>query len=514
MRPNMTKSDDVPIGLKGLLRGLWSQEGTLGQKAVRGGFWVMGSTGVGRMLGMVQTIILVRLLVPEDFGIMRVAGFLLAAMMTFTETGMSAAVIQRKDIDDATLDTAWTIQIVREMILFAAVFLVAPWAARFYENPVICPILRVVGLRFLIGAFDNIGVALLRKELDFRRHELFEVTITVVSMVVTVVAAFILRSVWALAIGQVAFACARLAGSYVVHPYRPRVAFHWSRAVSLIRFGKHLLALSIVVFLKTQLDGAILGKMLGMEALGFYALAYALSNLPATWLITTTSGVTFSAYSKLQDDRRRLGRAFLRVLSINSVISVPAAAGLFVLAPEIVNVVYGAKYAPMIPAFRVLCFFGLLRSLAMMASPVFKGIGKPYLVTYVMAGNVVVMLGLIYPLTKAMGITGTAWATLIPYLAHVPVCFAIVCSTVGLEVFTVFRTLWAPTLASVLMVVTLQMLKGMAPQPSVIALGVLIAVGIAVYFCCLPLLGPRLVSDIRDLGKALLDRTASPSVRD
>jgi len=432
----------IVIRARAAMADLWRSEGSLSRKALRSGVWMMGSAASTHCLRFVQTVVLVRLLVPDDFGLMRIAGFVVAAMATFSQMGLGAAVIQRKDISRDILNTAWTLTLIRNVILYAAIFALAPWVAEFYRNPLISPILRVVSLRLLLSALGNsMGLVLLRKELDFRKHELFEIICNAGGIAMTIAAAWWLRSVWALAIGQLAFAFLRLAGSYIVHPFRPRPSINWAAARSLISFGKHILSAGVVVFLKTQLDDAILGRMKGTEALGFYTLAYALSNMPATFITHTISGVTFSAYSKIQDQRKRLGQAFLKTLRVNAALSIPAAAGLAVLAPEIVNVVYTPKYAAMIPCFIVLCIFGLLRSIGAQTGPVFTAIGKPYVVTWLVAGNLTIMLALIYPLTRAYGITGTAWATVIPSVGDTILALYLVCLFSGLSKLRIARAL-------------------------------------------------------------------------
>jgi len=491
-------------------RNLWSEEGSVGQKAVRSAVWVTASAGTTQGLAMVRTVILVRLLVPEDFGIMRVAGFLLAAMGVFTRTGMGQAIVQRKDVDEATLNTAWTIGVIRGVGLFAATFAVAPWVARFYENPLISPILRVIAFKFLIGAFANIGVTLLRKELSFRKHEMYEAATNFLGIAFTVAMAFWLRSVWALAFGHLGFALLGLIGSYMVHPYRPKLALHAEKAWPLIHFGKHLLASGIVMFLKTQLDDAIVGKMLGMEALGFYALAYRLSNLPARWITSTIGAVTFPAYSKLQDDRKRLGQAFLRVLRLNTALVMPAAAGLFVLAPDIVRVVYGEAYMPMVSAFRALCLFGLLRSLAATTDSVFTAVGKPHIVTVLVTANLCIMLALIYPLTKAYGIAGTAWATVVPNLMLWPLNFGLVSHLTKLPGRQMLRVVAAPVFSSSAMVGLISVVRVSVEGVHAAALVGLVLAGAVFYFGLLfPISGESRRSILDIAGKVLSTPRAS-----
>jgi len=508
MRNSETKLGRFKGLLGRLVRGLWSQEGSIRQKVVRGTVWTFGSHGVTRLLGMLQTIILVRLLLPADFGTMRIAGFLLAAMGIFTRTGMDRAIIQRKEIDEETLNTAWTIEIGRNLLLFLAVFFAAPWAARFYQNPLISPILRLIAVRFLLAGFRNIGVKLLGKELRFRTMRLFSVVTTTLGIAFTVGVAFWLRSVWALAIGQVAFGILGLVGSYIIHPYRPRLAFNARKALSLIHFGKHILAAGVVVFLKTQLDDAILGKMLGMEALGFYTLAYKLSNLPARWITSTLSDIMFPAYSKLQDSRERLGRAFLKVFRVTCAAAVPAAAGLFILAPEIVTVVYGPRWAPMIPAFRVLCLFGLFHSLSAGTGPVFAGVGKPHIIVYLSLGDLVLMLSFIYPLTKAFGIVGTAWATVLPSVLLMPAALVVVPYIACFRGLAILEAL-APSLVSAsMMVVAVHLAKSVVSIRGPAALLGMVAFGAVVYCVCLFLMSRDLIREVKTTIGSVLDRRA------
>lgn len=160
---------------RALGRLMWSDEGSLGRKAMRSGVWIMGSAVATHMLRFVQMLILVRLLVPEDFGIMRIAGFVIAGIQTFSSLGLGGALIHRKDVSEETLSTAWTMSLLRSTAIYAAIFLCAPWVARFYETPSVSPILRVVALRILLASAANTsGVAMLRKELRFHKHETYE----------------------------------------------------------------------------------------------------------------------------------------------------------------------------------------------------------------------------------------------------------------------------------------------------------------------------------------------------
>jgi O-antigen/teichoic acid export membrane protein len=481
------------------LRGLWSEDGTLGQKAVRSSAWVMGSMGVVRVLGMAQTIIMVRLLVPSDFGIMSIAGFLLGAVGTFTETGLGAAVIQRRQVGEETLNTAWTIQFLRNLVLFLAILFLAPWAAAFYKNPVLCPILRFVSLRYLLRAFNNIGLCLLEKELSYRRLVLLEVITNVVSVALSVTAAFLLHSVWALAIGWVALAAVTLVGSYAVHPYRPRFALRRQEARKLFGFGLNLTLTGILIFLSIQGDNAVVGKVLGLTALGFYSLAYNLSNLPQMCISKVLGSVALPAYSKMQADRERLANVFSTMLTVVTVLAVPASVGLFVLAPDVVKVVYGAKYLPMVRCFRVLIVYGLLRALAAVVGPMFVGTGRPRLDLITQVVRFSILAVGIYPATRAWGITGAAVSTLISMSAATAWVFWRARQDLGPSVLVN----WAKDLGIATVAVATMAALVLAVRTvftvSVGGLALSVGTGLLVYFGMLWLIWPQIVARGRSL---------------
>jgi O-antigen/teichoic acid export membrane protein len=391
-------------------RGLLRHEGSVGQKAVRSGFWVMIGMGAGQVIGLVQTVILVRLLLPADFGVMRIAGVVIAAVLVLTDSGVNAAIVQRRDLDRETIDTAWTMGVIRSVLLFVGVWFLAPLGASYYGNALITPIVRVVALGFIFSGFSNIGMTLLVRDLDFRTTEIYSVVVQVFGVTVTVVAAFILHSVWALAIGRAVFAAIKLVGSYIVHPYRPRFALSGRQVRSLLSFGLNMTAVGFIGFFNGQTASAVVGKVVGIPALGLYAVAFSLSNLPVNTISSVLNAVAFPTYSALQKDPAKLRGAMGEVLWVVTMLAVPASVGLWLLAPQIVGVVYGPKWLPMVDCFRILVVFGLARALSQVAAPVMLAVGKPILKAVGELINLAILATFIYPTSATWGIAGAGAA--------------------------------------------------------------------------------------------------------
>ncbi len=389
----------------------------LSKRVVRGGAWAFALSTVNKGLGFIRTIILARLLSPDDFGLLGIVMLTISTLETFSQTGFQAALIQKKGDVRPYLDTAWTVLAVRGIILFLMLFLSAPLVGKFFNSPQAILVIRVIAVSTLLSGFRNIGVFYFQKELEFNKQFIYEFSATVVDLAVSVFLAFMLRSVWALVWGGLAAHVIRLIISYVIHPYRPRIRIDKEKFQDLFGFGRWILGSSILIFLIIQGDDIFVGKILGITALGFYRMAYKLSNLPATEITHIISQVSFPAYSKMQDNMEKLKETYLKVLRLTALLSFPLAGGIFIFALQFTQLFLGDKWMPMVPAMQVLCFYGVIRSIGTSMGPILVSLGKPKITTKLSGIQLIMIVLIIYPLTILWGIFGTALAVTISYLA-------------------------------------------------------------------------------------------------
>lgn len=386
---------------------------SLSQRAIKGGFWVFSIRLADQILFLIRITVLARLLSPHDFGLMGIAMLTMAVIETFSQTGFQAALIQKKERTQDYLDSAWTILIIRGFLLFIIISVAAPHVATFFNSPESKLIIQVFGLAILFRAFTNIGVIYFQKELEFSRQFLYELSGILTHFVVMIVLAVILRNAWALVLGFLAKNFIQFIVSYIIHPYRPRFHIEMKKVRELFSFGKWVLGSSVLVFLVTQGDDIFVGKILGATMLGFYQLAYKISNTPTTEISHVIAQVTFPTYSKLQDDPLRIKEAYLRVLQLTSFLAFPLAGLIFVLTPEFVLVFLGEKWTPMVPAMQALALAALVRALVGTTGPLFHGTGKPKVETFWEMVRLGLLVILIYPLTMKWGILGTSVAVLV-----------------------------------------------------------------------------------------------------
>jgi len=396
--------------IKKIANNLIAPGGTLSQRVIKSGFWVFFLRIINRGFSLIRLIILARILAPSDFGLMGIALLTMSTLETFSKTGFQAALIQKKEDIESYLNSAWTVLILRGFILFIILYFIAPYAAIFFNLPEAKPIIRVIGFSILFQAFTNIGVTYFKKELEFNKEFIYQFSGTLADFIVAISAVLILRNVWALVLGLLAGNVTRCFVSYLIHPYRPRLNFALEKVKELFGFGKWIMGSSILIFLITQGDDVFVGKLLGTTALGFYQLAYRISNIPATEITHVISQVTFSAYSKLQDNIPKLREAYLKTLQLTAFLSFPIAGLIFALAPDFTRIFLGDKWMPMVPVMQVLCIFGVTRSLNATTGPIFQAVGKPSILTKISLSQLIFLAAIIYPFAIKGELIGVSWA--------------------------------------------------------------------------------------------------------
>jgi len=412
-----------------------------------------------------------------------------ATLDTFSQTGFQQALVQKKEDIKSYLDSAWTVLILRGFILFAILFFIAPYAAIFFDAPEAKSIIQVIGFAVLLQAFTNIGVIYFQKELEFNKQFIYQLSGTLADFIVAISAVLILKNVWALVLGLLAGSFARFVVSYLIHPYRPHLSFDLGRAKELFGFGKWVLGSSILVFLITQGDDIFVGKLLGVAALGFYQMAYRISNMPATEITHVISQVTFPAYSKLQDNIPKLREAYLKVLQVTAFLSFPVAGLIFVLAPDFTRIFLGEKWMPMVPAMMVLVLWGLIRSIGATKGPIYQAVGKPGIATKLQFVRLILLVIIIYPFTIKWGILGTSLTVLLSILPVEPISFYLTMKIIKCRVWEFGKLITLPTLGVTAMSVAILASKffifsitGMVSLFTLIVIGVIAYITMAIIF--------------------------------
>jgi O-antigen/teichoic acid export membrane protein len=378
-----------------------------------------------KVLDFIRTVVLARLIAPDDFGLMGIAMLVISLVQAFTSLGLSSALVQRKDeLEPEYLNTAWTVEIIRGLSLGVLLLVSAPLVGVFFDAPEAASLTQLMAIGLMIGGFANVAVVAFDRNLEFQRRFMYRLVPNLADLIVSVGLALLLRNAWALAAGWVVSRLATVIASYVAHSYRPRLRWDQERAATLFRFGIWLLGSQILIYLMLNLDDIWVGRLLGATALGFYQMAFTLSQVMTTEVTSVVNSVAFPAYARLQDDTPRLRRAYLGSLQFVAFVSFPMAAGLWFVGEQAVETLLGEKWLPALPAFYVLLIWGLIRSLLATTGPLFQAVGRPGIATRIQVFQVVLLAVAIFPMTNEWGIVGAAWATVVA--AVVPDAVALV----------------------------------------------------------------------------------------
>ena len=458
---------------------------TLPQKMVHGGFWIFFIKIIGKVLSLIRLIIIGRILAPSDFGLMGIALLTMSALETFSSFGFGQALIQKKENTNNYLDAAWTVLIIRGFIVFIIVYLVAPYVAFFFHTPEVKPIIQVLGLVTFFQAFANIGVIFFQKELEFNKVFIYRFVEISTNFIVAVVAAIILRSVWALVLGLLAEKIVSIVISYLIHPYRPHLSKDIEKAKELFGFGKWILGSSILVFAGEHIDDIFVGRVLSAMALGFYQMAYRISGILETEITQVISSVAFPAYAKIQDKQTRLQKAYFRIMRLTIAISLPITAGMVLLAPEFTRIFLSEKWVPMVTTMQLLAVAGLIKSIVSTGSPLFIGSGYPKYEFYMQLIRGLTIIIVIYPLIAYMGISGAAIGVILSIAGMLVIWYPLSQKITKTSWRKYFHTFWPPLLCSLIMAGSIYIAKlYWNPIQQPLSLAILIFVTIVLMSIC------------------------------
>ncbi len=451
-----------------------------GRELARGSFWMISMRWVIRGIGFVSTIVLARLLAPDDFGVVAMAMVGVAILEVFTQTGSDLALLRNAEPTREHYDAAWTLEIIQGCALAVLLFTTAPLVGGHFEDPRVTNVIRLLSLRAVVGGFQNIGVVTFRRELRFGREFQFGIVKKSATFVVTLVAAFMLRSYWALVIGQVVGRIVEVGVSYVMSDYRPRLSLR--KAGDLWGFSRWLILARFSRLLNRQFDRWVVGSIAGAHAMGYYYVASDFASSPSDEVVLPMSRAAFPVYSRLRDDPKALVDAFTRVLNSMTSISFVMGLGMAAVAHDFVSVVLGPKWLDAVPLIPWLGVFGASYGVAHSLDAYMLATGRERLTALLTLVNAVLMAPVLWFAGQRYGIQGVAAAKAAMAIVFV-LTLVVGCTRRGpLTAKAVWRCVWPPLAACSVMLACVKGLQAVAVAPAP-WIGLLrdVALGVIVY---------------------------------
>ncbi len=286
---------------------------SLKKLALRGTLWTLFSYGFTSVLRLGSNLILTRLLFPELFGLMTLVGTLVNGLVLFSDIGFGPNIIQNKRGDDPDfLNTAWTMQILRGGIVWVLCTAIAVPAAYFYHQPQLSWLIPTISFGVVLGSFESTAIFTLSRHMDFRRLEIFRLTVQTLATAVTLLWAWLNPSIWAFVAGALATAIFNLVGSHLLVPsFRNRFTWDKTAVRELFAFGKWVFFSTASTFLGMQADRLILGRLIPFGLLGVYGIAIGFSELPRSIVYAIGNKVLLPVMAKVSDLPRSEFRAKL-----------------------------------------------------------------------------------------------------------------------------------------------------------------------------------------------------------
>jgi teichuronic acid exporter len=333
---------------------------SLKSKALRAVSWTfLEAVGV-RGTQFIVGIVLARLLLPEQFGLIGMLTVFMAVAQSLLDSGFGAALIQKRDVAFVDTCSIFYFNIVIGFMAAGLLCLAAPWIAAFYHQPILTPLTRAMSALVVINSFGLVQNALLTKELNFRAMTQISLIGSVLSGIIGISAAAAGLGVWSLVIQQLSNTFLRTVLLWLVSPWRPAAVFSRKALQGMFGFGSRVMATGLLETIFANIYWLTIGKLFSAADLGYFTRAQKMQEVPTLTLSWTVGRVTFPVFSSIQEDRARVKRGLKRVLTSLAFLNFPITIGILVTARPLVLVLLTDKWAPCVPYLRLLCLAGLL----------------------------------------------------------------------------------------------------------------------------------------------------------
>ncbi len=395
-----------------------------------------------RGIGVVSTMILARLLLPADFGLVALATMLVAAVEIMAEFNFDLWLIRHADAERRHYDTVWTLSVLRGLVMGGIIIALAGPAASFFDDPRLYTIILVLSAITIAEGLKNVGVVDFQKELQFDKDFALMFWPKLAGFGVVVTCAFLLRSYWALVFGTLVARGMHVLLSFVMHPYRPRPSMSEWREV--IGFSKWLLLNNVIGFAYLRADTFFLGKLAGAGVVGLYSVAYEISNLATTQLVAPIRRAIYPGYARMAGDPESIRKGYVDVLALTLALALPIAAGIGLVADPLVRVALGQNWLDAVPVIRILTLYGIFSLTWSNMAPAIIAIGRPQTLCWFLGVGILTLIPLLYFGVRDLGAIGAAWAVTIANGVLLVIGLALVVRALSLPFSRLIVNTWRP----------------------------------------------------------------------
>ena len=422
---------------------------SLSEEVLRGTKWYVAMRWCIRSLGFISSAVLARLLIPEDFGLVATVMIIFGLASSLFEFGVNWALIQNNNATDDHFHTAWTVRLLQSLVVSCLLVVLSPMIAGLYGDIRLELICQIMAVGTLIRGFENIGTVKLQKDMKFSKDFLYNVAPKIISTFVTIGLAFYYKSYMALVVGTVVSNLVLVIASYIVVRFRPKFSF--KEISDIWGFSQWVLVRNIAEYISTQGDLIVLSILATPTKIGFYKWGTELSFMAITEIQQPFTRALVPGLVKIKHDHDRLIGAYLKALSMMTLVAVPAALGFGAVAEELIPLFLGGgdKWLPVVPLIEALVFFSMCTAMYGISGSLLAISGNVKYVAYIYWVQAVTTIATIYPAFYFAGIQGVAFSRALIGIIMFFVVSMLVVQRCQVRFGQIFNVVWRPVMAGV-----------------------------------------------------------------
>ena len=487
-----------------------SQDTQLKKNAVTGIGIITGLQIFAKILMALSTIVLARLLSPADFGIVGVANFFFAFIILFQNFGMDSALIYKKENVERALYTGFTLRFGISLVIVVITIAVSPIVASFFNVPEASDVLKVMSILFIIESLIFIPRVVLRKELKFKKFAIPNVVKSFIYPPIVIALAYAGFSYWSLVYAGLIRAFVDFFIWKRLYPWKIRFIFDRKEAKAILGYGKHIFISSIFVFFLLSLDNATAAKFYGAEGLGYYAISFNFANYFIPLVGASIGTVMFPFLTKFWGDREKFSRSYLMMIKYVALFAIPYGFGLFILAPEFVNLILGTKWQPAIWPMRILALSGIFRMISASVGNVYTASGNPKMSPWVTGSQLLLIVLFIFPMAYYYEITGIALTITLCNLYALIVAVILANRIAEVKNLEFLKMLFPIILSGTVMILSIYGMKLFIPM-NLATFGLATLLGLGVYFVSLIVLSKgKIIGELRSILAIARSKDSAP----
>ncbi len=402
-----------------------------------------------RLLGLLNTLILTRLLMPADFGLVALGGSFVASLDAMSALGVEDVLVRERTFDRKLYDTGFTLNLIRSVLTGTILAASALPIAGFFREPRLAEVLLALALGTVATGLTNIGTVDFRRSLSFDREFRLLVVPRVAGVLTTVLVALATRSYWALIAGILTGRSLAVMLSYTMHPYRPRLTLRAWR--HLAGFSVWTWALSIAALVRDRGDGFLIGWSLDATQVGIYSIGTEIADLPTTELVSPLGRACFSGFAAARHSGEDLGQTYLRVVAAVALLAFPIAVGISLLADPMVRLAFGPKWLEAILVIQVTAMFCATTVFGQISGALFGAHAMLRSLFAITASGMLLRVALLFLLVPRVGIMGAVFAAGIPMLWEYAIYVAVTLRRFDLRFRDMGRRIWRPLVGTMVM---------------------------------------------------------------